>query len=173
MNIVSFIRAMTSRNPQPVRTFLPLLLLMSMPAILSAQIDVILPEVNARPGAEISIPLKIGELEGEKVTSFEFVVSCDTNLVQLLGVDQAGTLSEGLTMFANNHVAPFGRGRMKVVCASAIPLSGNGVLVKILALARGRNGKAALKLSDFILNAGKPTVETTAGVVMIRRSRKN
>ena len=146
---------------------------MSVPTILLAQIDITLPDVKARPGAEISIPLKIGELEGEKVTSFEFVVSCDTNLVQLMGVDQEGTLSEGLTMFANNRVAPFGRGRMKVVCASANPLSGNGVLVKILAIVRGKKGKAPLKLTDCILNAGKPEAQTTAGVVMIRRSKRD
>jgi hypothetical protein len=145
---------------------------MSIPVVLSAQIGVTLAEVKARPGTEFSIPLKIGDLTGEKVTSFEFVVSCDTNMVQLLGVDQEGTLSEGLTMFANNRVAPFGRGRMKVVCASANPLSGEGVLVKILARARGKNGRATLKLADFVLNAGKPAVETTAGVVMISRPRR-
>src|SRR3990172_12920558 len=87
------------------------------PLFLPAQIRVALPEVSVHPGTQISIPVRIGELAGEKVTAFEFVVSCDTNIVLLQGVDQRGTLSEGLTMFANNRVAPFGRGRMKVVCA--------------------------------------------------------
>lgn len=116
------------------------------------------------------VPVTIGELTGEKVTAFEFVVSCDSNIVVLKGVAQKGTLSEGLTMFANNRVAPFGRGRMKVVCASAKPLSGNGVLVNILASARKKNGTTPLKLTEVVLNAGKPAIETIQGVARIARS---
>lgn len=159
---------MTSRN-LPGSVLFGCLLSVVLPFHLAAQIRVTLPEVSARPGAHISIPLRIGELAGEKVTAFEFVVSCDSNIVALEGVDQKGTLSEGLTMFANNWVAPFGRGRMKVVCASANPISGNGVLVHILALARKRSGTTRLKLTEFVLNAGKPAVEAIHGVANIGR----
>lgn len=136
---------------------------------LAAQIRVALPEVNARPGTDFIIPVKIGELTGEKVTAFEFVVSCDSNIVLLKGIDQKGTLSDGLTMFANNWVAPFGRGRMKVVCASAYPLSGKGVLVNLLATARRKSGSTPLKLTEFLLNAGKPAVKTSHGMAKIVR----
>ncbi len=159
---------MTSRHSSSLFLLVCFLFAMS-PSILAAQIRVALPEVSGRPGTDMIIPVRIGELTGEKVTAFEFVVSCDTNIVLLKGVDQKGTLSEGLTMFANNLVAPFGRGRMKVVCASANPLSGHGVLVNILASARMRNGTTPLKLTEFVLNAGKPSVETIHGVAKIGR----
>ncbi|MBF8295956.1 MAG: putative repeat protein [Bacteroidetes bacterium] len=143
--------------------------IVSSPALLS-QVNVRLPEVAARPGSDVSIPVNVDDLTGRKVTAFELVISCDTSVVHLKGTDQEGTLSEGLTMFANNSVAPFSAGKMKIVCASAQPISGAGVLVKILANVR-KSGTTTLALSDVIMNAGVPQVRTENGVLRVQASR--
>jgi hypothetical protein len=142
-----------------------LLLLFSLHSFLLAQVEVKLPEMSGRAGSEIRIPLVVGDLESEKVTGFEFVVSCDTSIIRFSGVEQSGTLSEGLAMFANNRVAPFHTGRMKVVCASAYRISGNGVLVRIVAVLAKKAGTSPIVLSDVVLNAGKPEARTINGVV--------
>lgn len=135
-----------------------------------AQVTARVPDMSVIQGSRIAVPLKISSLGVEKVTAFEFIVTCDTSMLVLEGVDQRGTLTEGLTMFANNRVAPYGRGRMKVVCASAHPIAGGGVLVNILATVLKKPGQTPLKLSGFVLNAGRPAVEPRDGMLVIRRS---
>ena len=139
------------------------------PALLS-QVNVRLPEVAAQPGLGVSIPVNVDDLTGRKVTAFELVVTCDTSVVLLKGIDQKGTLSEGLTMFANNRVPPYSAGKMKIVCASAQPISGAGVLVKIVANVR-KKGTTALALSDVVMNAGVPQVRTEDGVLRVQAYR--
>jgi hypothetical protein len=141
----------------------------SSPVLLS-QVNVRLPEVAARPGSEVSIPVNVGDLTGKRVTAFELVITCDTSVVHLKGIDQERTLSEGLTMFANNRVHPFNVGKMKIVCASAKPISGAGVLVKIVANVR-KKGTTALALSDVVMNAGVPQVRTEDGVLRVQAYR--
>jgi hypothetical protein len=138
-----------------------------LPTAVKGQVEARIMSVTARQGSDIVVPLKIRNLTGMNVTAFEFVVSCDTSLLMLNGIEQKGTLTAGLTMFANNRVAPFGPARMKVVCASATALAGDGVLVNILASARGRRGNVRITLSDFILNAGTPAVKSRSGNVAI------
>jgi hypothetical protein len=141
------------------------LLLPVLHSTLSAQIQVKLPEMTAQAGSELSIPLMIGGLGGEKVTAFEFVVSGDTSIVRFTGVEQGGTISEGLTMFANNRVRPYNAGRMKVVCASAEPIKGKGVLVKILATVGKKAGTCPLVLTNVVMNAGKPEARPINGLI--------
>ena len=143
--------------------------IVSSPVLLS-QVNVRLPEVAAQPGSGVSIPINVDDLTGKKVTAFELVVACDTTVVQFKGIDQKGTLSEGLMMLANNRIAPFNAGRIKIACASAQPISGAGVLVKILANAR-RRGTTTLALSDVIMNAGVPQVRTENGILRVQASR--
>jgi hypothetical protein len=140
------------------------------PALLS-QVNVWLPKVAAQPGSDVIIPVNVDDLTGRKVTAFELVISCDTSVVHFMGRDQEGTLSEGLTMFANNGVPPFSAGKMKIVCASAQPISGAGVLVKILANVRKR-GTTIVALSDVIMNAGVPQVRIENGVLRVQASRE-
>jgi hypothetical protein len=135
---------------------------------LLAQVSVTIPRVSVLPGATVSIPVKVGDLSGKDVTSFEFVAVCDTNVLRLSGVDQEKTLSSGLTMFANNHVRPYHAGRMKVVCASSQPLAGSGVLVYITGIAQKRNGTSSLKMTNCILNTGLPPTSVSDGSITVR-----
>ena len=135
---------------------------------LAAQVTATIAETSTTPGIEIAIPLTVSNLTGKDVRSFEFVVSCDTAVASLTGVSQQKTLSEGLAMYANNKVAPFNRGRMKVVCASAKPLAGQGILVNLLVTVGKRAGSSPLAISDFMMNTGMPGVKTHSGSLVSR-----
>ncbi len=138
---------------------------------LRAQIPMTIPKLTVQAGTVISIPINVGDLSGKDVTSFEFVVSCDTTFLRFSGVDQEKTLSSGLTMFANNHVRPYGPGRMKVVCASSQPLSGNGVLVYLTGVAQKKGGTSSLQLSNCVLNSGTPPVSSSDGSLKVTMSK--
>lgn len=135
---------------------------------LIAQVRVSLPNVTSTPGRIFTIPVSVGTIEEEKITAFEFVVSCDTSVMKLLGVEQKGTRTEGLMMLSNNSVVPFNKGRMKVVCASAYPISGDGILVNLLASVESKEGKSPIELSDVTLNAGNPASILTNGSITVR-----
>jgi hypothetical protein len=164
--IPSFVRVAATTKLSFV--FAVCLLVSVLFSALAAQVQVRLPEMTVEAGTVITIPVTIGDLGNEKVTAFEFVVSCDTTVIRLSGVEQGGTRSDGLTMFANNRVRPFGPGRMKVVCASAEPILGRGVLVKIIAAASNRAGSTDVILSNVVLNAGKPEVRGVNGSIRLK-----
>jgi hypothetical protein len=157
------------------RVWLFVLLFLSL---LSAQSDLVaqvllrLPELRSAPGGRISIPVTLSDIGTEKVSAFEFVVSCDTSVLQLEGVEQQGTLSDKLLMLSNNRVAPYNKGRMKVACASAYPISHDGVLVKILARLTAKRGTSVVELSNVVLNAGKPASKLISGLVSTRSGPK-
>lgn len=138
-----------------------------LPTRIVAQVEVRLPDLRERPGSSLAIPLVVGDLTGKNITAFEFVVTCDSTVLELEGVDQKGTLSEGLTMFANNRVAPYNKSRMKVVCASARPIEGKGTLVRIMAKASKKAGTSMLSLSHVVMNAGLPQVRSIDGSVQL------
>jgi hypothetical protein len=142
-------------------------LLLTVWGPLAAQIPLSLPRLSANPGATVRIPVTVGDLTGTDVTSFGFVVSCDTTIIRLTGTEQEGTLSSGLMMFANNHVRPFTPGKMKVVCASARPISGKGVLVYLTGIVQKKSGSSGLQLSECLLNAGSPPARSSDGSIKI------
>ena len=135
---------------------------------LAAQVLVSLPKLTVSPGKKITIPVKIENIGKEEITAVEFVISCDTNVVGLLGVVQKGTLTEGFMMLSNNSVALCNKGRMKVAGASAYPIPGDGVLVNILASVASKGGKSLIQLSNIILNAGKPESMVVDGTITVR-----
>jgi hypothetical protein len=134
---------------------------------LCAQVKVIVPALTLKAGSNVQIPVNVGDLAKENVTSFEFVVVCDTVIIRFTGVEQTGTLSNGLMMFANTKVAPYGPGKMKVVCASAKPLSGKGVLVYLKGTLQSRQGSSPLQLTNFVFNAGTPVPKITNGAAKV------
>ena len=141
---------------------------------LRAQVSVEIPKLSAKAGTTVRIPLNVGDLTGKDVTSFEFVVACDTTLLRFSGIDQEKTLSSGSMIFANNHVRPYGPGKMKVVCARSQPLTGSGTLVYITGIAQKQNGTSSLRVSNCILNTGTPSTTVTDGslTVMLPKAGK-
>jgi len=140
---------------------------------LQAQVNVRLPALTTKTGSDVKIPVTVPDLNKENITSFEFVVLCDTTIIRFTGTEQEGTLSAGLMMFANTKVAPYGPGKMKVVCASATPLTGQGVLVYLKAKVQSKKGSSPLQLMSFNFNAGKPAAKTSNGTVKVESGLKS
>jgi hypothetical protein len=161
------------KNRKRYTSFLFVLLVCGIWGTLQAQVNVSVPALTLKAGSEVQIPVKVTDLGREKITSFEFVVVCDTAIIRFTGVEQTGTLSNGLMMFANTKVSPYGPGKMKVVCASATPLAGQGVLVYVKATVQGRQGNSALQLTNFTFNAGTPIAKITSGNAKVGSASTN
>lgn len=168
LRLVLWPRSGVTRFNRPWAFFVGFVLLFFLHGDLAAQVLVSLPKLTVSPGKKITIPVTVGNIGKEEITAIEFVISCDTNVVNLLGVEQKGTLTEGFMMIANNSVAPYNKGRVKVAGASAFPIKSGGVLVNIPAIVAANEGKSSIQLSNIILNAGKPESKTVDGVITVR-----
>lgn len=139
-------------------------------ALAQVPIAVTIPNSGALPGAAITIPVNVGDLTGRNVTSYEFEVWCDSTIIRFTGIQSSGTLSAGLGPVENYFVAPRGPGRMKVVCASATPLAGSGVLIYLKATAQTKIATTSLDLTGFLFNTGNPAAAITNGSLRINRA---
>ena len=137
---------------------------------LQAQVSVTIPNISVLPDSSVTIPVNVGSLTGLNVTGFEFVISCDTNIVKFAGASASGTLSEGWSVVFNNSVGAYGPGKMKIVAANATPTSGSGALVNLLATAKNVSGSSALSVSNFLFNAGTPSATITNGSLRTNRA---
>lgn len=132
-----------------------------------AQIAVSLPNLSIGPNSSLTIPVNVGSLTGQGVIAYEFVISCDSTILRLDGIDASGTLSSGWSVIANNSAGGFNPGRMKVVAATFAPASGSGVLINLRATTKNKGDSTALQLSGFIFNAGSPASSVTNGSVRV------
>ncbi len=144
------------------------LLLMTLGVVIaSAQVAVTLPNPSAAPNTSITIPVNVSSLTGQNVTAYEFVAVCDTSFLQFDGIDATGILSGGASAIANNHANGYTHGNMKVVWASASPLSGSGVLINLKATTKNRGGSTPIQLTNVVFNGGTPTFTLTNGTVTV------
>jgi hypothetical protein len=144
------------------------IILMTLGAfVASAQVTVTLPNPSAGPNTSITIPVNVSSLTGQNVTSYEFVALCDTSFIQFDGIDVTGIISGGQGALANNHAGGYGPGNMKVVFATASPLSGSGVLVNLKATTKNRGGSTPIQLTGLVFNNGTPAFTLTNGSVTI------
>jgi hypothetical protein len=125
-----------------------------------------LADVAAIQGSQVTVPVRLDNLKGRGVVAFEFDVVYDPTVLTT-GQGAAtleGTLSNGLAV-ASNSPEP---GLLKVVVYGALPLSGDGVYVKLSFAAIGESGSVSpLAISGFRLNDGKTQVLTQNGSVSI------
>lgn len=142
--------------------FLQIVVAMLMLATITfAQVNVTFPTVGGTAGTEKLAPIKVGSLTGQNVTAFQFTVNYDKNIIEILGVDVAGTLTEGNSPTVNADVA---NGKLVVAWASATPLSApsGGTLLNMRVKFKSA-GVQALTSSDFKFNAGIPAATVTDG----------
>ncbi|MGE5682162.1 MAG: T9SS type A sorting domain-containing protein [Bacillota bacterium] len=95
---------------------------------LYSQIYVTLPNVLGSPGTEKTAPLKVSDLTGLDVSSFQFRIYYDKNVVYLTGTEHNGTLTDGKSAM---YKADTANGSLNVAWADAYPLKGSGVLLNI------------------------------------------
>jgi hypothetical protein len=124
------------------------------------------PDVQAAPRSEISVPFRIDNLAGKQVGSYQFDIKYDPAVLEpaAIAADLAGTLSDGLSVTSNAAVP----GLLKVVVYGAHPASGDGVYSTLRFKVLGDIGSStSLNILGFRFNDGLDEVTETAGSVVV------
>ena len=120
----------------------------------------------AGPGEEFEIELSVDDLSGRDIQSFGFSILFQSEYIEINSVTSSGTLCAGW----GEPVVNKQQGRIKVSHSGSSPLSGSGVLLRIIALIRPNTTlgqKTSLVLSDFMFNDGFPPATVQNGVISI------
>lgn len=141
--------------------FLSLLSLMLMlgTSITFAQVSVTFPTISGAVGSSTTANITVGDLTGQNVTSYQFDLTYDKNLIDVTGVTVAGTKSEVGQISYN---ADLTNGKLSVAWANGTALTGSGTLLKINITFKAA-GTSALTPSGFLFNNGVPAATLTAG----------
>jgi hypothetical protein len=121
------------------------------------EVEVGLPTQSGRVGDEVLVPVRIEGGDAIQVLSYFFRLSYDPFVLQVLGVETAGTLSESMLVIPKN-TRP---GELEVAATQAAELDGDGVLLNIRFLYVGR-GTSPMVWDSFVFNEGDPVARTTA-----------
>ena len=113
-------------------------------------------------GTQITIPLRLDDLAGREVSSFQFDIAFDPRVIELaqLAANLRGTMSDGLTVVSNSSYP----GWLKVVVYGATPVNGDGVYVDLMFLPIGEAGSSThVMIKGFRFNNGTDLVTTAGG----------
>ncbi|MCX6135450.1 MAG: cohesin domain-containing protein [Ignavibacteriales bacterium] len=140
------------------------LLLLAGISVSNAQVSLSLPATGGQSGASMNIPLTVGSVTGLGVTAFQFVLTYDTAIVNVTGVDGSGTLSTNFTTVTNTTFP----GQLRVASAGITPIVGSGTLLVLKAQLKNA-GTSALNFTDFRFNEGSPLAATVNGKVVVQK----
>jgi Cohesin domain/Carboxypeptidase regulatory-like domain/MBG domain (YGX type)/Dockerin type I domain len=130
-----------------------------------APVAVSLPTTSRGTGLSFSIPVTVGSVTGEDITSFDFDVLYDPTVLQPQAIahSNAGTSSSGMTVGSSVPNA----GRLRI-SAFGPALTASGALVNLNFIAIGAAGtNTNLTFSPFQFNEGIPTSTLTNGSISI------
>ncbi|MEM6646945.1 MAG: choice-of-anchor D domain-containing protein [Bacteroidota bacterium] len=127
-----------------------------------AQVDVSLPTTTGTVGDANTIDVTVGDLTGQDVIAYEFVVAFDETVLEITGATATDTRSSELNVVTNTNTP----GQITVVAAGASPLTGAGTLIK-LDVSYLAQGTSALTFTSITLNEGSPAANTTDGSVQV------
>lgn len=127
-----------------------------------AQVNLRIGDISGTAGDSIEIPVTASDLSAEQVTSYQFTVSYDADIVEITSASTEGTIStDGSLEF--NAV----NGEARVAYAGDQPLSGSGTLV-VLKGVLGNVGDSPLSFSGarlFDQQAQDVAVTTSGGAL--------
>ncbi len=147
-------------------------------------VTVALPNVSASPGAQITVPITVGDTTGRGIISYDLQVSFNPAVVQPSGgagctanacFDQAGTLSSAMSITPNANNA----GHFIISAFQAQFLAGSGTLLNLkFDVVGGSGSSTALTFADytdpgqvfhpgFAWNEGDPPAFTTNGSITV------
>jgi hypothetical protein len=114
----------------------------------------------------IKIPVNSSDLTGQSVYSAGITITYDAKVMEAIDTDITETIlaASGWSPPTKNITA----GQIKLGMAGSSPLSGSGVLVKIVARITGNGGDfTVLHFDEAILNEGNPVVVTRDGLLTV------
>ncbi len=128
-------------------------------------VTITLPDTLAYPNDTLSVPIKVSDLTGLEVYSYQFKFNFDSTIAKVIGVDSAKTLTEQWGATWINSKKP---GEIVLGNYGAVPLKNSGVLIYIRFKMIGKIGDSTqLTLQNFEFNAGIPSAKLTNGSVKI------
>lgn len=128
-----------------------------------------LPRLTAGVGSVINVPLRLENLRGQTVGSYEFDVEFDPAVIrpEEIAAEITGTIGDGLTVVSNSP----SEGLLKVAVYGVTPVSGDGVFANLRFRSIGEVGaKSPLTISGIRFNDGRTDVVVANGELMIRES---
>lgn len=114
-------------------TAISLLLGMLYPKSIVAQVSVSANGLSVQAGETVRIPIMIDNVDGLDVTSYQFTWAYAGDVLDIITIETSGTLSEG-TGLTTNLEKP---GEVSVAAAGIQALEGSGVLLELVAIAKG------------------------------------
>jgi hypothetical protein len=141
--------------------FLPLFFAIVTSSLAQDPIPVFLPDTTGETTTSVTIPLRVGDLTGRGVISYQAVITFEENVLDATGASSSGTLTQSWgPPFANTTVD----GEINVGGFSFLTLSGSGTLVNLLFDVVGNPGDTTrLDFQSFLFNGGDPSADTRGG----------
>lgn len=136
------------------------LMLMLGTSIAFAQVSVTFPTVSGAVGSSTTVPITVGDLTGQNVGSYQFTLFYDKTIVDVTGIETAGTKSEGGQIQYNADLA---NGKLLVAWANNTALTGSGTLLKIKVTFKAAGMTDLDPMATFLFNAGVPAAVITKG----------
>jgi hypothetical protein len=132
----------------------------SLPAV-----SVSLPETSVIVNTQVCVPIILSEVAGRNITAFEFTVTFNSALVNVVSpyYNSSGSLAAGWTIMETHDN---GTGEIHVGGFATEPLSGQGQLLclEFQPLLTAPNGAVSpLTFTNFVFNEGAPIAQTTNG----------
>ncbi len=130
-----------------------------------SDVNVVLPDTTAFSGDTIRVPIRVSDVTGLEIYSYQCKIRFDSTVVKALAADSAGTLTQGWgKTWVNLNVA----GEMLLGNYSISPLEKAGVLVYLRLLIVGPPDKTTrLKFEEFEFNSGEPNDVTKDGSLTV------
>ena len=124
---------------------------------------------DAAAGTEIRVPITIDNLAGKAMTSYQFDIAYDPDVLEpaTIAAQIADTMGDGLSVVSN---APE-PGLLKVAVYGAIPVSGDGVYANLIFKVVGAAGtESEIRIADFRFNDGTDEAIAAGGTLVVTSS---
>ena len=134
--------------------------------VVESSVAVTAPDLRvSRTTDSLEIPIQVGDLTGAEVTSYQFTLAYDPDVIDVTDAITEGTMSEEEEL-QFNKTAP---DTVKVSFASSgDPLEGPGTLLRFQASTEGA-GTSPLNVEDFFLQGSSVPTVITDGSVTVNR----
>jgi len=136
--------------------------LMISPVVSGQNVQLSIPASSGAIGAEVSIPVNIGDTTGREIIAAEITIQYDTQALSATDATVLGTIADGWLIFPNTATP----GEISVYMAGANVLSGSGTFVNLHFVVQSTaqvGGMYPLNFTRALLNEGDPGVVSQGG----------
>lgn len=144
--------------------YLKIILFIFLSIKIFGQVNVTLPDTSAQTDATILIPVNVSDLTNLGITSYEFKILFDGDILDAKNINIDGTLSNRLGWSFTRRIR---NSSIKVNGSGFTPLSGSGVLIYVKFKVVAKEGLSGLNFDSFKFNDGLPNANTFDGTFSV------